>query len=225
MHRFSQTSLLPRRQFLGAAAALLGAATAGAQTAGNPFVFGMVPYLPVQQLVRLYEPLVAQLERSLGRKGRLASSADFEQFIERARAGEFDVVGASPHVARLLQREEGFIPLARATAPLEPVFVVPIESALKTFADLQGSSLLVADPFAVHVLIALRALRDAGIVPGQAVRLIVAGRSAMRCSGCSRGMLPLQWARHPPWALCRLTSALESVCWRARRADSPRWRL
>lgn len=171
-------TLWNRRDILsmGGAALLAAGPAALAQTPAAPgFVFGMVPYLPVQQLVRLYEPLVAQLERTLARAGRLASAPDFEQFIERGRKGEFDVVGASPHVARLLHREEGFLPLARATAPLQPLIVVPVESKLQKVDDLKGSSALVADPFAVHVLIALRSLRDQGLTPGGDVKLVVAG--------------------------------------------------
>jgi phosphonate transport system substrate-binding protein len=164
-----------RRDFLLATATALWAATDAKSQSASGFVFGMVPYLPVQQLVRLYDPLVAQLERTLSRPVRLASAPDFEQFIERARKGEFDVVGASPHVARLLQREEGFLPLARATAPLQPLFVVPVESRFQKVEDLKGSTLLVADPFAVHVLVALRALRDQNMVPGVDIKLLVAG--------------------------------------------------
>lgn len=159
-----------------AGAACLVSSVVRAQTPNRPgFVFGMVPYLPVQHLVRLYEPLVTELERSLGRPGRLASATDFEQFIDLARKGEFDVVGASPHVARLLHREEGYFPLVRATAPLQPVIVVPVESQLNTLEDLKGKSLLLADPFAVHVLIALRALRDHGLTPGKDVKHTMAG--------------------------------------------------
>lgn len=149
----------------------------GAEAAGatNSLVFGMVPYLPVQQLVRLYEPIVGLFEKSLGKACRLGSSTDFPQFIDRARAGEFDLIGASPHVARILQREEGFLPLVRATAPLEPVYIVPQSSPAKTLKDLGQQTLLVADPFAVHVLIALRHLRDQGLVPGRGIKLLIAG--------------------------------------------------
>ncbi|MEJ6004679.1 PhnD/SsuA/transferrin family substrate-binding protein [Paucibacter sp. AS339] len=142
---------------------------------GNSLVFGMVPYLPVQQLVRLYEPIVGLFARKLHKPCRLGSATDFTQFIERARGGEFDLVGASPHVARILHREANFLPLVRATAPLEPLFIVPLASPIKQLKDLAGQSLLVADPFAVHVLIALRHLRDQGLVPGREVKLLIAG--------------------------------------------------
>ncbi|QDL55844.1 phosphate/phosphite/phosphonate ABC transporter substrate-binding protein [Rhodoferax aquaticus] len=168
---------LNRRHCLRMLGALPLVHSVAAQTPSGErsLVFGMVPYLPVQQLVRLYEPIVALIERTLGRPCVLATAPDFEQFIERARKGEFDIIGASPHVARLLQREEGFSPLARATAALEPLVVVPTESPLKRLQDLSQRAVLVADPFAVHVLIALRDIRDHGVVPGRDVKLVVAG--------------------------------------------------
>ncbi|WP_310383803.1 phosphate/phosphite/phosphonate ABC transporter substrate-binding protein [Roseateles sp.] len=141
----------------------------------NNIVFGMVPYLPTQQLVRLFEPVVTLFERTLSKPSRLASAPDFEQFIERARRGEFDLVGASPHVARILHREAGFLPLVRATAPLEPLLIVPHDSPIKRLQDLKQQALLVADPFAVHVLITLREMRDQGLVPGRDFKLITAG--------------------------------------------------
>jgi ABC-type phosphate/phosphonate transport system substrate-binding protein len=151
------------------------AQTSTSESASGGIVFGMVPYLPVQQLVRLYEPVVNLFERSLGKPARLASAPDFEQFIERARRGEFDLVGASPHVARILHREAGFLPLVRATAPLEPLLIVPRDSPVKRLQDLAQQAVLVADPFAVHVLIALREMRDQGLVPGRDFKLIIAG--------------------------------------------------
>lgn len=153
----------------------LAAQSAAQHTNGGPLIFGMVPYLPVQQLARLYEPIVGLFEKTMARPCRLSSATDFSQFIERARAGDFDLVGASPHVARILHREEHFIPMVRATAPLEPLILVPQASPIHQLKGLAQQSLLVADPFAVHVLIALRHLRDQGLVPGRDVKLLVAG--------------------------------------------------
>lgn len=176
---------LPRRaamQRLAQAAAACAAwplAVSAQTTAGSagaaPLQFGMVPYLPIQQLVRLYEPLTRGFEQALQRPCRLASATDFEQFLERARKGDFDIVGASPHVLRILQKEEGFEPLARSTAPLEPLVMVAKGSPVSDVAALRGQRVLVADPLAVHVLIALRAVRDAGVNPAQEFSVVVAG--------------------------------------------------
>ncbi|MDC8772177.1 phosphate/phosphite/phosphonate ABC transporter substrate-binding protein [Roseateles albus] len=170
---------LHRRNCLAWLAAFSAGSSVFAQSSASsdpsPIVFGMVPYLPVQQLVRLYEPVVNLFERTLSKPSRLASAPDFEQFIERARRGEFDLVGASPHVARILHREAGFLPLVRATAPLEPLLIVPLDSPIKRLQDLQQQAVLMADPFAVHALIALREMRDQGLVPGRDFKLLVAG--------------------------------------------------
>lgn len=143
--------------------------------AREELTFGMVPYLPVQQLIRLYEPVVAVIENVLSAPCRLVSAPDFGQFIGRGRTGGFDAVGASPHVARLLNREVGYLPMVRATAPLQPVLVVAAESSMKQLPDLRSKAIMVADPLAVHVLIPMRGLRDAGMVPGRDIQVVVAG--------------------------------------------------
>jgi phosphonate transport system substrate-binding protein len=173
-----------RREILERAAQVFAASavwssTAQAQTGSgagaNALQFGMVPYMPIQQMVRLYEPLTRGFEQALQRPCRLASATDFDQFLERARKGDFDIVGASPHVLRILQKEEGFEPLARSTAPLEPLVMVPKGSTVTDVAALRGQRVLVADLLAVHVLIALRAVRDAGVNPAKDLNLVVAG--------------------------------------------------
>ena len=140
-----------------------------------PLQFGMVPYLPIQQLVRLYDPLTRSFEQLLQRPCRLASATDFDQFLQRARKGDFDIVGASPHLLRILQKEEGFEPLARSTAPLEPVVLVAKGSSVTNIASLRDQRVLVADLLAVHVLIALRGIREAGVNPANDLKLVVAG--------------------------------------------------
>ena len=163
-----------RRDFVLASSALTLSRLVGAQTRGE-LTFGMVPYLPVQQLIRLYEPVVSVIEGVFSAPCRLVSATDFAQFLERGRGGEFDAIGASPHVARLLNREVGYLPLVRATAPLQPVLVVAAESSMKQLMDVRNKSILVADPLAVHVLIPMRGLRDVGMVPGRDVQVVVAG--------------------------------------------------
>ncbi|MBK9347487.1 MAG: PhnD/SsuA/transferrin family substrate-binding protein [Burkholderiales bacterium] len=95
--------------------------------------------------------------------------------MERARKGNFDIVGASPHVLRILQRRR-FEPLARATAALEPLVVVNKDTTAEhAVSDLRGQRVMVADFLALHVLIALRALRDAGLNPAKDLNLTLAG--------------------------------------------------
>jgi phosphonate transport system substrate-binding protein len=164
------------------------AQTAVAQLANSALQFGMVPYLPVQQLVRLYEPLTRSFEQTLQRPCRLGSATDFDQFLERARKGDFDIVGGSPHVLRILQKEEGFEPLARASAVLEPLVLVSKgNNTLLSVSDLRGQRVMVADALALHVLIALRALRDAGINPAKEFSLTLAGNQRNAISRMLKG--------------------------------------
>jgi len=60
-----KSSMWIRRDFLLAAGTALWAATDAKGQSASGCVFGMVPYLPIQQLVRLYDPLVAQLAHAV----------------------------------------------------------------------------------------------------------------------------------------------------------------
>ena len=177
-----------------------------------PLQFGMVPYLPIQQLVRLYEPLTRSFEQLLQRPCRLASATDFDQFLERARKGDFDILGASPHLLRILQKEEGFEPLARSTAPLEPVVLVAKGSSVTNIASLRDQRVWVADLLAVQVLIALRGIRDAGVKPakGTARKLCDPVFSAAGLSGWS-GNRVLQTERGCSPALVRFQASQQTT--------------
>jgi phosphonate transport system substrate-binding protein len=170
-----------RRHWIGqglAGAAMLSCAPLRAGDALPNLRLGVVPYQPVRQLVTLYEPIAALAGQVLGRPVRVFSAPDFERFIAEARRGEFDLVGVSGHFARLLQREHGFAPLARAAAAQESVIVVPRTSRLDSLQGLRGQRVAVSDRLALHVLTALRHLRDAGLKPGVDVSLLACGSQA-----------------------------------------------
>jgi len=152
-------------------------AQAQAKEAGG-LRLGVVPYLPVRRLLSLYQPIADLAARVLAQPVRIFSAPDFERFIEEARRGEFDLVGVSGHIARILQREHGALPLARAAAALESVIVVPHDSPLRQLSELKGRRIAVSDRLALHVLIALRLLRNQGLNPGTDTTLVASGSQA-----------------------------------------------
>lgn len=180
---------LDRRTLLQSLAALAApgrAAVARAQASAE-LRFGVVPYLQVRQLVALYQPVADRAGAALGRPAQVYTTSDFEHFIDGARRGDFDLVGASAHFARILQHEEGFTPLARASATLASVIVVPRNAPARSLADLRQRRLAVSDRLALHVLTALRYLRDAGLQPGVDIILVPSGSQANALTRLSLG--------------------------------------
>ncbi len=171
---------LPRRALLQLLATVgaLAALPALSEDAAGPLRLGVVPYLPVRQLLGLYQPIANLAGQVMARPVRIFSASDFERFLGEARRGEFDLLGVSAHFARILQREHGWVPLARAAAAQESVIVVPQGARLTKLEGLRGLRVAVSDRLALHVLTALHHMRDAGLKPGLDVTLVSCGSQA-----------------------------------------------
>lgn len=150
----------------------------GAQDLPAPLRFGVVPYLTARRLATLYEPARVFFERELSRPLQFSSAPDFAVHLERLRKHEYDLVADSLPIARLAQRELGYLPIARTRATLEPILVVAVDSPLRTLEGLRGRAVAVSDRLATLTLIGLRFLRDHGLQPGKDVAVRIAGNHA-----------------------------------------------
>lgn len=166
-----------RRHFLraGLATALLFATQRGviASSTRNRLAFAVIPYLPARRLVALYAPLIPVIEATLGKPVDIVSAPDYAQHLERMRSGAYDIVADSMLLARIAQREHGFLPIARTKTPLEPILVVPSDSHRISLATLKGKTIAVTDRHAALAVIGLRYLRDHGLVPERDFRIVV----------------------------------------------------
>lgn len=169
---------LDRRHFLQLAALAAFGRHASAQTPAASLRFGVVPYLTARRLATLYEPVRAFFERDLARPVQFSSAPDYAVHLERLRKREYDLVADSLPVARLAQRELGYLPIARTQAPLQPILVAALGSPLGTPEELRGRAVAVSDRLAALTLVGLRFLRDRGLQPGKDVAVRVAGSHA-----------------------------------------------
>ncbi len=81
-------------------------------------------------------------------------------------------------IARLAQRELGYVPLARTVAPLQTVLVVATDSPVGKLADIRDKTIVVSDRIAALTIVGLRFLRDNGLQPNKDVTVRVAGSHA-----------------------------------------------
>ncbi len=167
-----------RRDFLMLLAALTTSRFGHAEISGPALKFGIVPYLTARRLATLYEPVREFFEHELAQPVRLLSAPDYATHLDRLRAQEYDLVADSLPIARLAQRELGYIPLARTAVPLQPVLVVAAESPIKKLADLRHKTIVVSDRIAALTIVGLRFLRDNGLQPNKDVAVRVAGSHA-----------------------------------------------
>jgi len=150
----------------------------GAQTPAAPLRFGVVPYLTARRLATLYEPARVFFEQTLERPVQFSSAPDYAVHLERLRRREYDLVADSLPLARLAQRELGYLPIARTQAPLQPILIAAADSPLRAPEELRGRTVAVPDRLAALTLIGLRFLRDHGLSPGKDLAVRAAGSHA-----------------------------------------------
>ncbi len=155
-----------------AAACLLAAASLPARAAAGELVFGVYPYLSASQIAAQFAPLRDHLTRSLERPVGLRSAPDFERFIERTRQGEYDIVFVAPHLGRLAERRDGYLPLAQTGYSIAIVVVARRDGPIRQLADLAGHSLAVGARLSLSYQLVDLALKESGMEIGRDVRFV-----------------------------------------------------
>lgn len=133
---------------------------------------GVLPNLSTRVLMTQYAPLRDALARSLNRPARIATAPDWSRFTRRGLEGDYDLIVTAAHLARLQQVEAGLIPVGRFTPDIPALLVTRGDAPVSRLTDLRGK--IVALPN-VHSLVALQSLHrlaEAGLRPGQDLRLI-----------------------------------------------------
>lgn len=135
-------------------------------------IFGVYPYLSPNQIVEQFTPLSDHLAASLGRPVTLRSAPDFASFIERTRAGEYDIIFTAPHMGHLAERRDGFLPLAQSGVPIIVVAVVKKDSPIKTLDDLRDRRLAVGAKMSMTYQVMRDTLERKGLELGRNVHFI-----------------------------------------------------
>lgn len=131
----------------------------------EPLRVGLLPTLPVRQLLTNTRPLQVYLERELKRPVQLLTATDFRTFHRDTMAGAFDIALTAPHFARLAQIEGGATPLATFNASNRAVLIMARGQPVTSPAQLRGGNLGAFDSIALIVLQAQQWLDDQGLVP------------------------------------------------------------
>ena len=104
-----------------------GAAFAADQDTARPLVFGFLPIVSPEKLVRRFEPLVDHLAEALGVSIVMETAPDYAEFLRRTHGEKrYDFLFTAPHFYYLAQREAGYRVVARADGPLmKAVIAIP----------------------------------------------------------------------------------------------------
>ena len=149
----------------------VGIATDG-ETASSRLVFGVYPYLSPTQIVTQFSPLNRHLSATLGRPMELRSAPDFARFIERTSQGEYDLIFTAPHMGRLAERRDGYVPIAQTGYQIEVIALAREDGPVKRLEDLRGRSLAIGAKMSMTYQVMSRSLAQAGLTLEQDVRFI-----------------------------------------------------
>ncbi|QKT03723.1 PhnD/SsuA/transferrin family substrate-binding protein [Ectothiorhodospiraceae bacterium 2226] len=152
-----------------------------------PLEVGILPYLSARGVIQTYEPLREGLQRRLGRPVIVVSAPNLATFLERTQRGDYAVVITAAHLARLAQRDAGYVPQLATEAPLGGLLVSSKARPFAAVGDLAGETVLAPDPLALVTLLGRELLEAHGLTPDRGVALRYAGNHAAAALAVTRG--------------------------------------
>jgi phosphonate transport system substrate-binding protein len=136
---------------LALAFALAAALPAFAQEKPKKLIIGLLPTESAPTVMRLNEPLRAQLEATLKLPVEIVVGANYAATSEALRFGRLDIAYLGPVTYILQSKHVGLQPFARPSHPeVGPTFqatiIVPAGSKAQKLADLKGGEIAFGDP-------------------------------------------------------------------------------
>jgi phosphonate transport system substrate-binding protein len=150
-----------RRELLIAAALCLAGRSHAADA--PTLRLGLMPVYGIRTLMHRYEPVRAYFARLLGKPIRIETAPDFRRYLHSILAGEFDIVVAAAHFARIAQLDAGWAPLAQFEPDHDTLLIVRATDADKGIKQLAGQEVAVIDRMAITVMGALHFLERQGL--------------------------------------------------------------
>lgn len=155
--------------------ALTGLLFVTSAQAASELVIGILPYQPVRKLISNHTPLATHLQMTLKRPVRLVTARDARTFGQRMLAGNYELVLAPAHLARLAQLDRGWHPLARYQPDASVVLLTRKGNATDTPDRLQGKVLAVPDRAMLVTMASEVWLERNNLMAGRDYTLLITG--------------------------------------------------
>lgn len=138
----------------------------------NELSLGLFPYVTSTQLVQFHSPLKNYLAKTLGVEVNIVTAPDFESFMQRTQKGEYDIIFTAPHLGRLAEKRDGYLPLAMTGHHVEGLFLARKDSTINSLADLKDKKVMVAQRISVIFQMVQYTLAQEGFIDGQNISII-----------------------------------------------------
>ena len=136
-------------------------------------VFGFLPILSTQQLVKRFKPLVDLLSDTIGQPIRMETAPNYAEFLKRTKEKRYDILFTAPHFYYLANEESGYQVIVRVNAKeLKAIIVATKASHITTMSGLKGKKIAIPDPLSLGAVLIQNTLRNAGLVPNKDVTII-----------------------------------------------------
>jgi len=137
-------------------------------------VFGFLPIVSSERLVRRFAPLADYLSRALGVEVRMETAPNFAEFLRRTHQDRrYDILFTAPHFYYRARQLAGYRAVTRVGLPgMRAVIVVRRDSALRSIHDLRGRRLATADRLALATALVRRKLLEEGLDPDHDLTLV-----------------------------------------------------
>lgn len=168
------TAVRPSVRATIAAALVIAAATATAQTAPKPYRFGVVSFYNPRIMYLKYQPLVDYLSAHTGRSWELVIRPTYQSTVDDLCAGDLTMAYLGPLTYVRAHAQCGVIPLIRLQsgghATYRSVIMVRKDSAFQTLSELAGHRFGFGSPLSTSSHLVPRAmLISAGLRPGATI--------------------------------------------------------
>jgi phosphonate transport system substrate-binding protein len=124
------------------------------------YSFSVAPQFERRKLFSIWQPIVDELERRTGLRFELVTSLSVGDYDNDVKNGVYDFIFVNPYMMPRIEKQPGYRPLIRDSAPLHGILVVRKDSPLRKIEDLRGKTLAVPSMTALGASLLLRAELD-----------------------------------------------------------------
>ena len=149
----------------------LSAAVAAEPVTPAPLRVGLLPSLSTDRLVTLFAPLRDYLQQNLQRPVILITAPNYELYMQRAAAYEYDLYFTAPHMAALAEKESGYRRVSLMNRELRGYVVVRNDSSIHALGDLKGHTIAMPEATAIITILGESLLKQHRLVAGKNIVL------------------------------------------------------
>lgn len=194
----------------------------GCRAVGKPLVFGILPFVSVDRLVKQFSPLANYLAEHLQVPVHIETAPDFTEFARRTDEDQrYDILFTAPHFQSRAVSQAGYRLAVSVNSPgLWAVIVAPLTSDIHTVEDLKGKRLAIVQPMSLATLLVRNHLYEAGIDPDTDLSLVVTPSHDASLLSSYHGVTDASALMQPPFAAANET-VRKSVRIIARTQSTP----